>query len=225
MSYAKWWTLALSVIVTAFLAFSLPTYLSVDPARSRVPATFALHYPLLVAHVLVASVAMITAVLQIWPGLRARRPRLHRRTGRVYLAAVVPAATSALVIGVLTPFGPILAASNVVLAVLWLWFTANGYRAARRRDIPEHRRNMTLSATLALSVITNRIWAPVLYVSLQPLRDSVFGGDGERFGWLIAGLAGWLGWSIPLVLVWWWMRRRGVMARSLITPPQHPSPV
>ena len=121
------------VVVRVCLAFSLPPYLSLDPARSRVPATIPLHYPLLVGHVLLGSVAMVAAVLQIWPGLRARHPRLHRRIGRAYVAAALPAAASAMVIGALTPFGPILAASNVVLAVLWLWFTGIGYLAGRRR--------------------------------------------------------------------------------------------
>ena len=82
---------ALAVVVVAFLAFSLPPYFT---GGTRVPATFGLHYPLLVAHVMFASVAMVTAVAQIWPGLRARRPALHRRVGRVYVCAAIPAAVS-----------------------------------------------------------------------------------------------------------------------------------
>ena len=69
----KWLASALAVVVVAFLAYSLPPYVT---GGTRVPATFGLHYPLLVAHVMFASVAMVTAVAQIWPGLRARRPAL-----------------------------------------------------------------------------------------------------------------------------------------------------
>jgi hypothetical protein len=130
-----------------------------------------------------------------------------------------------MVIGALTPFGPVLAVSNVVLAVSWLWFTGSGYLAGRRRDIRAHRRNMTLSATLALSIITNRLWTPVLYLSLQPLGDSVFDGDEERFVWLVAGLGGWFGWAIPLFVVWWWMRRRPGLAPSSISTPQYTTSV
>lgn len=79
--------------------------------------------------------------------------------------------------GAATPFGPLLAVSNVVLASLWLWFTINGYLAGRRRQFAEHRRHMIRSATLALSIITNRIWTPVLVVALHPLQDSLFGGN------------------------------------------------
>jgi uncharacterized membrane protein YozB (DUF420 family) len=56
-----------------------------------------LNYPLLVAHVMFASVAMVTAVAQIWPGVRARRPELHRRIGRLYVYTAIPAAFCAMV--------------------------------------------------------------------------------------------------------------------------------
>jgi uncharacterized membrane protein len=219
MTYALRWSAALGVVVAAFMVFSLPPYLTVDPARSRVPATFGLHYPLLVGHVALATVAMVAALVQIWPGVRARWPRLHRRIGRVYVAAAIPAAASGMVIGALTPFGPILAAGSVALAALWLWFTVNGFLAARARRFADHRRHMLRSVTLAFSIITNRIWNPILYITLQPLRDSVFGGNEEHFIWLVAGLSGWLGWTIPLLAMQWWLTRRRDVAPSSISQP------
>ena len=225
MTYANRWFLALTLVVAAFLALSLPPYVTGDPERSRVPATFLLHYPLLVGHVLLASVAMVAVVLQSWPGLRARRPGLHRRVGRIYVAAALPAAACAMVIGAATPFGPILAVGNVVLAALWMWFTVNGYLAGRRRHVGEHRRNMIFSATLALSIITNRIWTPLLFIALNPLQESVFGGNEEHFLWFAAGVGAWLGWTIPLFTAWWWMRRRAVMASSSISQSGHTSRV
>ena len=136
---ARWLAPALAVIVAAFLLFSLPPYFT---GGTRVPATFALHYPLLVAHVMFGSVAMVSAVAQIWPRLRTRHPVLHRRMGRVYVAAAIPAAACAMVIGAATPFGPFLAVSNVLLAAVWLWFTINGLHGgaatAVRRAPPSH---------------------------------------------------------------------------------------
>nr|WP_090340006.1 DUF2306 domain-containing protein [Mycolicibacterium malmesburyense]CRL68823.1 hypothetical protein CPGR_01003 [Mycolicibacterium malmesburyense] len=216
MSYAnvtdtKRWALGLAVVVACFLGFSVPPYLT---GGTRVPATFALHYPLLVAHVLFASVAMVAAVVQIWPRLRVCRPAVHRRCGRVYVVAALPAAASAMVIGALTPFGPVLAVSNVTLGALWLWFTVMGYLAGRARRMSEHRRHMARSAVLALSVITNRIWTPILYVSFQPLQDNVFGGDPERFEWFVAGVGAWLGWTVPLGIVQWWLVKRPAMTSS-----------
>jgi uncharacterized membrane protein len=219
---AKRLATALAVIVVVFLAYSLPPYFT---GGTRVPATFALHYPLLVGHVMFASVAMVAAVAQIWPGRRVRRPALHRRTGRVYVYAAIPAALCAMVIGAATPFGPFLAVSNVLLASLWLWFTINGYLAGRRRRFVEHRRHMIRSATLAMSIITNRIWTPVLVVALHPLQDSVFGGNEEHFVWMMAGVGAWLGWTIPLGAVQWWLNRRHALAPSSISQLTNTSPV
>lgn len=217
MTYAiaprtAWFALALLLVVAAFLALSLPPYFT---GGTRVPATFAWHYPLLVVHVMLGSVAMITAVMQIWPRLRTRRPTLHRRTGRVYVAAAIPAAVCAMVIGAATPFGPVLAVSNVVLAALWLWFTINGYLAARDRRFAEHRRHMLRSATLALSTITNRIWTPIIFVTCQPLQESLFDGNETHFLWFAAGLGAWLGWTIPLGVVQWWLTRKPAVASEM----------
>jgi uncharacterized membrane protein len=218
---AKVLATALAVIVVIFLAYSLPPYFT---GGTRVPATFALHYPLLVGHVMFASVAIMAAVAQIWPGLRARRPALHRRAGRVYVYAAIPAALCAMVIGAATPFGPFLAVSNVFLASLWLWFTVNGYLAARQRQFAQHRRYMILSATLALSIITNRIWTPVLVITFLPLQDSVFGGSEEHFVWFVAGVGAWLGWTIPFLAVRRWLNRQPVVPPSSISQSQLTSP-
>jgi uncharacterized membrane protein len=210
----KWLAPAFTVVVVAFLAYSLPPYFT---GGTRVPATFAFHYPLLVAHVMSASVAMVTAVAQIWPGLRAKRPVLHRRVGRVYVSTAIPAAACAMVIGAATPFGPFLAVSNVLLATMWLWFTVNGYLAARQRRFAQHRRHMILSATLALSIITNRIWTPILVIGFLPLQDSIFGGNEEHFVWFVAGIGAWLGWSIPFFTVRRWLKRKSVLPPSSIS--------
>jgi uncharacterized membrane protein len=228
MTYASrtssraWPAVALAVIVAIFLAFSLPPYFS---GGTRVPPTFALHYPLLVAHVMFASVAMVAGVAQIWPRLRVRHPILHRRVGRVYVGSAIPAAVCAIVIGAATPFGPFLAVSNVFLASLWLWFTINGYFAARQRRFADHRRHMVLSATLALSIITNRIWTPVLFITLQPLQDSIFGGNEDHFLWFAAGLGAWLGWTIPFLAVRRWLTRQEVVAQSSISQLSDTRPV
>jgi len=202
---ARWLLPALAFVVAAFLLFSLPPYFT---GGTRVPSTFPMHYPLLVAHVMFGSVAMVTAVTQIWPRLRRRHPVWHRRTGRVYVGAAIPAAVLAMVIGAATPFGPFLAVSNVLLGAVWLWFTVNGFVAARERRFADHRRHMVRSATVALSTITNRIWTPVLFISLQSLRDSIFGGNDEHYLWFVAGLGAWLGWTIPLAAVQWWLTRK-----------------
>jgi hypothetical protein len=211
---ARPWTIApLLLVAIAFVAFSLPPYLTFDPARSRVPVGDAVrgYYPLLVAHVIFGSIALLTACLQIWPWLRTRFPDVHRRTGRVYVfAGVLPAGAIGLVIGALTPFGPVLRASNVVLALVWLVVTITGYRAGRQYRLADHRRWMIRSVVLTLSIITNRVWAVVWVIVLVPQLETTFGGNEALMVQSIAGLSAWLGWVLPLLVAEWWLDTRAV---------------
>ena len=60
------------------------------------------------SHIVFGSIAMLTCCLQIWPWLRARNLALHRGLGRVYVfAGVLPAGLLGFVVGVNTPFGPV----------------------------------------------------------------------------------------------------------------------
>ena len=218
MTYARrdgWWRrpwiFPLGALVVIFLAFSLPPYLSLDPGRSRVPQPEALgvaHYWTLVPHVLFGSIALATAVLQIWPWFRHKHPAWHRRTGRLYVfGGVLPAGLAALVVGAFTPFGPVTRASNVLLAVLWLAITLRGWRMARQRRYGEHRRWMIRSFALTASIITNRIWGVIWAISLAPQLDTTFHGDEVLFSWVVSALAAWLGWTLPLLAAEWWLER------------------
>jgi uncharacterized membrane protein len=220
---------ALALVALAFIAFALPPYLSLDPARSRIPppAGVPAYYPLLVVHVVFASIAMVTACVQLSPWVRQMRPAWHRLSGRLYIfGGVLPAGLAGLVIGVLTPFGPIIRASNVLLAVLWLTCTLVGFRMARGGRYADHRRWMTRSITLTLSIITNRIWAVVFTLSLGPQLHTTFGGNEMLMVHAIAGLSGWLGWVLPLLAVEWWVieRARGFQRPTSNSPTPNAQP-
>ncbi|GAA1348581.1 DUF2306 domain-containing protein [Saccharothrix algeriensis] len=204
------WVLPLGVLVLAFVAFSLPPYLTLDSAQSRVPqpAGHAWHYPVLAAHVVFGSIAMLTCVLQIWPAFRRKHPHWHRRAGRVYVfGGVLPGGVLAVAVGAVSPFGPALQFSNVLMGLLWLAFTVAGYRAGRRKRYAEHRRWMLRSSALTLSVITNRFWAVGLGLTLPAQLDTTFGGSEVALTQTVAGTSAWMGWVVPLLLVEWWLER------------------
>jgi hypothetical protein len=212
---ASRWLVLLVVADLAFLALAVPPYLTLDVTRSRIPppAGVPAYYPLLVAHVVFGSVAMLTAPLQLWTWFRRRRPGAHRIAGRVYVfAGVLPAGIAGLMLGAVTPFGPVIRASNVLLAILWLTCTTAGFRMARRRRLVEHRRWMIRSVVLTLSIVTNRVWAVIAAVVLVPQLPTTFGGNEMLMVQAIAGLSGWLGWVLPLVITEWWLIERGVPA-------------
>ncbi|MBF9133441.1 DUF2306 domain-containing protein [Plantactinospora sp. S1510] len=208
------WVLPLAVIAVAFVAFSLPPYLSFDPATSRVPEPgYRVHYPFLVAHVLFGSVALLSCGFQVWPWFRQRYPAAHRRIGRLYVfGGVLPAGVTGVVIGAISPFGPAVRVSNVLLALLWLVCTITGYRMARQRRFVDHRRWMIRSFALTASIITNRIYGAITAVVLWPQLATTFGGDEDELTRTIATIGAWSGWVVALLVAEWWLER-GDMAR------------
>ncbi|MEU4739355.1 DUF2306 domain-containing protein [Actinosynnema sp. NPDC023658] len=208
--YRRPWVAPFAFVVLVFVAFSLPPYLTLDPALSRVPRPpdHPWHFPVLVAHVVFGSIAILTCVVQVWPWFRARYPVAHRRVGRAYVfGGVVPASVTAVAIGSVSPFGPLNQVGTVLLGVLWLGFTVAGLRMARQRRYVDHRRWMIRSFALTASIMSNRIWSVVWVLVLSPQLDTTFGGSEVALIQAIAGLSAWMGWVVPFLLAEWWLER------------------
>ncbi len=204
------WVVPLGFLVVAFVAFSLPRYLTFDRAKSFVPqpGNHTWHYPALATHVIFGSIAILACVLQMWPWFRQKHPTWHRLTGRVYVfAGVLPAGVLAIAVGAVSPFGPIDTSATVLMGTLWLGFTIAGYRAGRQKRYADHRRWMLRSSTLTLSIITNRFWGAFLGFVLPPQLDTTFGGSEVAMMQALAGITAWLGWVIPFLIVEWWLER------------------
>ncbi|KDN16165.1 DUF2306 domain-containing protein [Amycolatopsis rifamycinica] len=196
----------LALLVAAFLAYSLPPYLTFDPARSRVPAPtgFAAHYWFLVGHILFGSVAIVGVILQVWPWLRRTHPVVHRRIGRVYdFGGAIPSALMALTIGLFSPFGPAAGALNVAAALLWLGFTIAGWRAVRARRFADHRKWMVRSFAMTMNTLLSRVYAPFAFLGLGPWYP-------EQGALIQAAstLAGTMSVLTLLLLSQWWLDRK-----------------
>ncbi|QRP46863.1 DUF2306 domain-containing protein [Amycolatopsis sp. FDAARGOS 1241] len=205
------WIGVLGLVVVAFLAYSLPPYLSLDPAQSRVPAPagFGAHYWFLVGHVVFGSIAMLCAVVQIWPWVRRRFSVLHRYAGRGYVfGGVLPSGVMALTIGAASPFGPATRASDVLLAVVWIGTTWAGFRAARERRFADHRRWMVRSFALTMSIILNRLISPLAIILLEPQVPTTFGGSQVAFMQSVAAIAAWASWTLALIGAQLWLDRK-----------------
>jgi uncharacterized membrane protein YozB (DUF420 family) len=220
MTYTVWWRRPwigpLFLVAVAFLAFSVPPYLTFDPANSRLapPAGNDLYYPLLVAHVLFGTVAMTTACFQIWPAFRARYRRGHRITGRVYVfAGALPAGLLGLYIGWHTAAGPSVRVANLVGSALWLAVTIAGLRMARQRRFGEHRRWMSRSFALAMSIVLSRVVNVVATIVLTPQVDTTFGGSADLMRSTAASIGVWLSPLLLLLLTDWLLERRKPGAR------------
>ncbi|GAA4922849.1 putative membrane protein DUF2306 [Stackebrandtia albiflava] len=204
------WIVPLGLVAVIFIGFSLPRYLTFDPALSMVPVegSPAIHYPFVVGHVIFGSIAMITCCLQVWPWLRQHHPKVHRVSGRVYvIAGVLPSGVMGLVIGAIAPFGPVIQVSNIMLALLWLGTTAAGFRAARRRRFREHRRWMVRSFALTMSIVLNRVLMVPAILWLLPQADTTFEGSDAMFMMAISGIVGWTSWTVALIAAQLWLDR------------------
>ena len=185
--FALFWFASLSVALIAyrFLAVGIEAAFGfmIYHFEER-PLAFLLHIGL-------APVALALMPLQLMPRLRARRPRLHRWTGRAYAVAVGLSGTAGLVLALGTEAGPEAGAGFASLAVLWLATTALGIGFAMRGDTVRHREWMLRSAALTFA-------GAALRLELVPLVLA-----GLEFDTAYTTVA-WLSW-VPNLLVAEWL--------------------
>jgi uncharacterized membrane protein len=147
----------------------------------------------LYAHILLAPVALAAMPFQFWPRLRARRPALHRWTGRVYAGAVLLSGLGGLWLAPGTSAGPVAAWGFGLLAVLWLGSAARAVWLARAGRIAEHRVWMLRSAAMTFGAVTLRLQLG-LFAPLVGFET-------------IYVITAWSSWVPNLVLIEWWLRR------------------
>jgi uncharacterized membrane protein len=117
--------------------------------------------PWLPIHAGLAATALLVGPFQFLGGLRARRPRLHRILGRVYVGACLASAPAGLVLATGTDAGPIAQWGFGTLAVLWFAVTAHAFWLATQRRIAEHRRWMVRSFAMTFAAVTLRLYLPI----------------------------------------------------------------
>lgn len=200
--------IALAALVAAFLAVSLPPYLTLDPSNSLVPISqrVALHYPMLLGHIVFGTVTLVTVCLQLWPSLRRRHPRVHRISGRTYVfGGMLPSCVLALAVVPLGSLNLLGAGGATVWALVGIVTTLRGYQAGRARHTREHRRWMIYSFAAAMGIATGR----VLFLAVPAIPGVPHAPE------IIHPLAGfWLGWIVNLAIAHWWLNRRRSRPRA-----------
>ncbi|MGC4892193.1 DUF2306 domain-containing protein [Micromonospora sp. DT31] len=206
------WILPLTAVVLVFLYNAVPRYWTFDKAQSLIPqpGNFELHYPLLVGHVTFGTIALATTVLQVWPWLRRRHPRIHRISGRLYVfAGVLPSAVLAVSVGVVSLSGPSVRVSSVISSSLWVACTLIGWRMIRQGRQTDHRRWMIRSFALTMSIVMSRVLGKLFTATILPMPDTTDLAQLAVWGQSLAGLAVWPGWILPLLFAEWWVVERG----------------
>jgi uncharacterized membrane protein len=166
----------------------------------------------LYVHIVGGATALVLGPLQFWRGLRTRAPRLHRWTGRAYLAGVGIGGLAGLVIAPSSPAGYVGFFGFSALAALWLVTGWRAYRAIRHRDVRSHQAWMIRNYALTYSAVTLRIWLPILLL-LPLVTGQPFDFD-EAFANAYAAVP-FLAWMPNLVFAEWLIRRRGLPSYRL----------
>lgn len=163
--------IALSSI--AIVAVSLSTYtagtmaelaadeVALAPHYSTLPAFF--HYVLYV-HIGAATLALLLGPLQFATALRSRFARVHRWTGRVYIAAVLVAGVAGLILAPVNEAGFVGFFGFGGLAVIWIISAVQAYRTARAGDFRSHRAWMIRNFAMTYAAVTLRLWLGLLVV-------------------------------------------------------------
>ena len=152
--------LAVGVAIHAMRYDMVPAniYLGIDSAIRGVITRVPLQA---LTQMIVGPLALMTGPWQFFPGLRARRPAVHRWTGRTYVAACMISGVGALFTAPFASGGPVASVGFTTLAILWLGTTFAGWRMAVARKFEVHRILMRFSYALAFGAVTLRIQIPL----------------------------------------------------------------
>ncbi|MCD1257262.1 DUF2306 domain-containing protein [Paenibacillus athensensis] len=196
------WLLPL-ISLAVIVPFMAP-YFTLDPARSRIEVgPDGLQFPVLVAHIATAFVALVLGFIQLLEPLRRSRPGLHRRLGRGYAMCVLLSGLLALIVtAYITDFGK--AVSFITLSLLWLFTTLLGVRAARRRQWEAHRRWMYRSFAFTLVAVSGRLLVPLLLLLLYAaLHGFALPGGREAMVEAVLNVNIWAGLVLNLIVTEW----------------------
>ncbi len=125
-------------------------------------ASFLAHKLGIYSHVFASIVALALGPFQFSPRLRARRPRLHRACGRLYLGVGVGIGGLAGLYMARFAFGGVVSTLGFsLLAACWLLTGWRAFAAIRRGAVAEHREWMTRNFALTLAAVTIRLYLPI----------------------------------------------------------------
>jgi len=163
LSRFSFWTMALLAVAISIHALRFEgvpwnIWLGIDPGIRGVIARAPMQA---LTHMLVAPIALLLGPFQFFPRLRARYPRAHRISGRIYVAACLVAGVGGLATAPYASGGPVAGLGFGLLAISWILVTLGAWRAAVQRDLALHRLLMRFSFAMTFGAVTLRLQIPI----------------------------------------------------------------
>ena len=147
----------------------------------------------LLPHVAAGATAISAGLVQLWLGLTGRTGKLHKRLGRIYVAAITIGAPAGLYMALTIPGHLDYKAGLFGLDLAWVLTTGMAMLAIKRRDIPQHRAWMMRSYTVTFGFATYRIiywWlAPHIAMPVDDVADQ------------LSVILAWACWAVPLLVM------------------------
>jgi hypothetical protein len=193
------WLGALGWGLMAFLSLGIAAYGISYLAGAQAPPVVednGMGMRVLMIHAGASGIALLLGPLQFLEPIRRRARGVHRWIGRTYIVACMVGGISG---GLLAPFtaaGPIAASGFLMLALLWLWVNALGWRAAAlKRNYDEHKNWMVRSFALTFAAVTLRLYL---------IPSQIAGMDFvSAYQWIA-----WLAWVPNIAIAEWWIASR-----------------
>ena len=145
-------------------------------------------------HIVFGGVALATGWSQFSKKLRARRIKLHRNLGKVYVISVLISSLAGIYIGFSATGGPIAKLGFICLGIVWFYTTLQAYLKVRSGKIDVHQVFMIYSFSACFAAVTLRLWLPALI--------ALFGDFIPAYR-----LVSWLCWVPNLVVAYFIVRK------------------
>lgn len=143
-------------------------------------------------HVYASFWILLAGFTQFSSWIQRRNPALHRIMGYIYVVDILAITGPAgLIMGFYANGGTLSRIAFVLLAVLWIWFTAMALVKAKQKDFRAHRYYMIRSYALTLSALTLRAWKYAITNTMHVPPMDVY------------RVVAWAGWVINLGVAEW----------------------
>lgn len=118
-------------------------------------------------HIIFGGIALLTGWSQFVAKIRARRVKLHRLLGKIYITAVMLSSVAAMYIAFYATGGLVPALGFGLLGIVWFSTTLKAYLHIRSMEVDDHQKMMIYSYAACLAAVTLRIYLPLLAAAFQ----------------------------------------------------------
>lgn len=160
-------------------------------------------------HITLGGLALLIGWTQFVTKFRARRLKLHRQLGKVYVVAVLLSAIAGVHIAFYATGGIVPSLGFIGLGLVWFCTTLKAYIHIRKGRVEAHRKMMIYSYAACLAAVTLRIYLPLLTLAFHDFVKAY-------------ALVAWLCWVPNLIVAYFLVKQLSHQSEALVSfHPRH----